>query len=354
MLGAGNKQLAVYNGLQTSHCGEFEEVFFYPSEYITYGSEGYSNIVTKPDGTKEYYVFDQLGSVIGKFNQAGDMVARYEYEPFGNVFGLDDTPRNSFIDKEKDKESKLSDFGVRKYDVLLGRFTSIDPLWEKYYGLTPYNYCGNNPLIAVDPSGLEYYVNKYGIVQDRCPDYPESDEVFLVDGNNKESLGFIGGTIKADKILNNLINFHKGTARKMDMYNFGMAVKTGGRWDLKNRKNMIFGLTWQINNKTDGDIQTWFTFEGYDMEANDVGNFFYGVMGKYAGIENETLYMGAGAAEIYKKATEYGLNIFNPFSSSSWDWWARAGELTIGLPPYGDMNRDRKWINAGILWWIGW
>jgi uncharacterized protein RhaS with RHS repeats len=44
---------------------------------------------------------------------------------------------------------------VRKYDNGIGRFTSCDPLWEKYYGWTPYQYCGNNPLVAVDPSGSE-------------------------------------------------------------------------------------------------------------------------------------------------------------------------------------------------------
>jgi len=28
----------------------------------------------------------------------------------------------------------------KKYDEDIGRFTSIDPLWEKYYSWTPYHY----------------------------------------------------------------------------------------------------------------------------------------------------------------------------------------------------------------------
>jgi hypothetical protein len=53
--------------------------------------------------------------------------------------------------------TNLADLGVRKYDNSLSQFTSIDPMWEKYYGWTPYHYCGNNPLMAVDPSGEDEY-----------------------------------------------------------------------------------------------------------------------------------------------------------------------------------------------------
>ncbi len=30
-----------------------------------------------------------------------------------------------------------------------------DPLEEKYYGVNAYNYCSNNPIILVDPTGSE-------------------------------------------------------------------------------------------------------------------------------------------------------------------------------------------------------
>jgi hypothetical protein len=43
---------------------------------------------------------------------------------------------------------------VRKYDEDIGRFTSIDPLWEKYYSWTPYHYCSNNPVMGSDPGGM--------------------------------------------------------------------------------------------------------------------------------------------------------------------------------------------------------
>ena len=45
------------------------------------------------------------------------------------------------------------DYGARQYDPTLGMFTSMDPFCEKYYHLSPYAYCGNDPVNFVDPTG---------------------------------------------------------------------------------------------------------------------------------------------------------------------------------------------------------
>lgn len=63
--------------------------------------------------------------------------------------------RQGFIGKERDLESGLADHGVRKYDYISGRFTSTDPLWEKYMGLTPYQYSANNPIGLLDDNGKD-------------------------------------------------------------------------------------------------------------------------------------------------------------------------------------------------------
>ncbi|VBB45607.1 conserved hypothetical protein [uncultured Paludibacter sp.] len=36
------------------------------------------------------------------------------------------------------------------------RTTTLDPLAEKYYSISPYAWCGNNPVNAVDPNGMEF------------------------------------------------------------------------------------------------------------------------------------------------------------------------------------------------------
>ncbi len=33
-------------------------------------------------------------------------------------------------------------------DEDIGRFTSIDPLWEKQYEWSPYHYCSNNQVMG--------------------------------------------------------------------------------------------------------------------------------------------------------------------------------------------------------------
>ncbi len=43
---------------------------------------------------------------------------------------------------------------ARQYDPVIGRFTSPDPMAEKYPALSPFAYCANNPLLFIDPSGM--------------------------------------------------------------------------------------------------------------------------------------------------------------------------------------------------------
>ena len=45
------------------------------------------------------------------------------------------------------------DYGARQYNPVLARWDRVDPLCEKYYSISPYAYCGNNPVNRVDKDG---------------------------------------------------------------------------------------------------------------------------------------------------------------------------------------------------------
>jgi RHS repeat-associated protein len=60
-----------------------------------------------------------------------------------------------FGGKEYDEMHGLKwyDFVSRYYSGIIPVFTTIDPLAEKYYSVSPYVYCGNNPINMIDPDG---------------------------------------------------------------------------------------------------------------------------------------------------------------------------------------------------------
>ncbi len=65
--------------------------------------------------------------------------------------------RYGFNGKEKDNEVKGEgnqyDYGDRIYDPRTGRWLSVDPMQKIIPGLTPYNYCYDNPINFIDPDG---------------------------------------------------------------------------------------------------------------------------------------------------------------------------------------------------------
>ncbi len=66
-----------------------------------------------------------------------------------------------FNDRERDRETGNLNLGVRSEEPSLGRFTSIDPLWEKFPGQSPYVYADNNPLRLTDPTGMQAFRIQY-------------------------------------------------------------------------------------------------------------------------------------------------------------------------------------------------
>ncbi len=89
-----------------------------------------------------------------------------EYIPYGEVFVEERNSQFStnflFNAKELDNETGLYYYGARYLDPTGAMWLSVDPLFEKYAGMSPYNYCMGNPVKLVDPDGRDYVRNDNG------------------------------------------------------------------------------------------------------------------------------------------------------------------------------------------------
>ena len=105
-----------------------------------------------------FFIKDHLGSVRAVVSETGEVQQTNDYYPYGDLFSTAGTAgsnsnRYRFTGKELGNETGLYDFSARFLHTRFGRFTTIDPLAEKYPDISPYAYCNCNPVNLVDPDG---------------------------------------------------------------------------------------------------------------------------------------------------------------------------------------------------------
>lgn len=106
-----------------------------------------------------YYTKDHLGNNRAVVSESGTIEQLTHYYPFGGV--ITDISTNQSLQPYKYNGKELDrmhgwdkyDYGARLYDPILTVWTSIDPLCEKYYHLSPYAHCGGNPINRIDLHG---------------------------------------------------------------------------------------------------------------------------------------------------------------------------------------------------------
>ncbi len=103
-----------------------------------------------PIGSNRYVIYNTSSNA--------RIVQMNHFYPFGMGFS-ENTSQNEQTFKYNGKELDMMhglnqyDYNARHYDPVVGRFTTMDPLAEKYYDVSPYVYCNNNPVNAIDPDG---------------------------------------------------------------------------------------------------------------------------------------------------------------------------------------------------------
>ena len=156
------------------------------------------------DGSYRFFMTDHLGSVRAVADSEGNVLHTYDYYPYGEDIAesasavspsaqecssgtLSSEPENGssstagaslqpyrFNGKESQKFAGLPylDYGARYYHPLSSRWTTMDPMAEKYYSVSPYAFCSGNPVNFVDvDGGFPLLANLVGGIASAAVDY---------------------------------------------------------------------------------------------------------------------------------------------------------------------------------------
>ena len=110
-----------------------------------------------------YFLTDHLESVRVVATDQNNVLERNDYYPFGKRWVTPSMPVSDNRDRFNGKEDQvfigdcLADYGARCYNKLNGRWLSQDPLAEKYFNITQYGFCVNNPMNYIDLWGLDVW-----------------------------------------------------------------------------------------------------------------------------------------------------------------------------------------------------
>ncbi|MGC3978304.1 MAG: RHS repeat-associated core domain-containing protein [Paludibacteraceae bacterium] len=176
----------LYTGTETNYIGNMEydsEIEIYSMIMMQpvytlariYNPEGYVTAVTNP----QYFYFrkDHLGNNrevwgaaysyknprYGTINHFPALtLQRTQYYPSGLPWAEgegQDVQNKKYNGKEWVEAHGLDEYysQARNYYAAIGRPLTIDPLAEKYYSISPYAWCGGNPVNRIDPNGLEWF-----------------------------------------------------------------------------------------------------------------------------------------------------------------------------------------------------
>ena len=279
-------------------------------------------------------------------DQNRNVTQGFIYAPFGEItteynatFGNDIIPKYSFNAKELDEETGMYYYEARYYKPPV--FTSRDPMFEKYFWITPYAYCANNPVKYVDPSGEEIstHVDKDGNVIESYDDgnlgvFMHSDEEINDYNTNGTRLEndfdkMVGVTLyeksfeKGDKIdlesnqAEQWLNAFEGTfahAWTNPIASLLLYAMNAGNGDIFDPKSK-FSNGSQIS-------------KGVYVSPRDLGNFAAGFFGRLLGLSKERTLASFGAFQLA------GNNKKEFFNSYSKYYRQALGTMGEGLVPF--------------------
>jgi RHS repeat-associated protein len=109
-------------------------------------------------GTVTYVYTDPQGTPLAEADASGNITATFDYTPYGSTaLG---TPPNGpgYTGHVNDPETNLVYMQARYYDPATGHFLSTDPIRPvpgDAFKFNRYTYVNNNPILGIDPTGMD-------------------------------------------------------------------------------------------------------------------------------------------------------------------------------------------------------
>ena len=117
-------------------------------------------------GLMHYYVTDYQGNITRTVSSFGYEQQSISYYPDGEPW-IEPTGENPFMFGGKERITfgglRQYDFGARILNTTTGAWWQQDSKAEDYLDITPYSFCGGDPVNRIDPDGKKiYYINMEG------------------------------------------------------------------------------------------------------------------------------------------------------------------------------------------------
>ena len=130
-----------------------------------------------------------LGSTRLVTDRQGNILQQSDFTPYGrtidNALMVSGNSSYLWCGKELQQFIDISWYdSVARFLTTDGVFTSPDPICEKYYHISPYAYCGGDPINFIDPKGEDnYYFDDKGYFE-----IEKTDDLYdrLIFNNNNE------------------------------------------------------------------------------------------------------------------------------------------------------------------------
>ena len=252
----------IQSTLTTDYCAGGHIVYENSALKMILNPEGY--VIKQSNGTNTYYYYvkDYLGNNRSVFSATastfGNVEQEMHYYPFGmpyqamllfwGGFNPEFQPYK-FGGKELDPMHGLNyyDFHNRFYDRRFISFTTMDPLAEKYYSISPYVYCANNPVNAIDIDGrTDYKINENGYIFDSSSNWDKLkrlwnglDKTDMLIARNGETFTMDAGTMSNFTVNTN--DRGKKISQSFEVKDSGIAEKIH-EFLSENVKNIEYGV----------------------------------------------------------------------------------------------------------------